>query len=69
MQTEPDQILLTRKQILQMHELASRFPEIKNFTLEIDNSSGIGPALRLKFQLFTVGADDSTVDITDVTTW
>ncbi len=64
-----DELLLTRKQIVQMHELVSKFSEVENFILEIDNRSGIGPELRLKFNLF--GSDDynATVDITDVTTW
>lgn len=64
-----DQILLTRKQIEQMHELSSRFPEVDNFTLEIDNSSGIGPELRLRFCLFNADSDNITANITDVTTW
>jgi hypothetical protein len=52
-----------------MHDLVSKFSEVENFILEIDNRSGIGPELRLKFNLF--GSDDynATVDITDVTTW
>ena len=64
-----DQILLTKKQIEQMHELSSRFPEVDNFTLEIDCSSGIGPVYRLRFCLFKSDSDNTTVDITDVTTW
>jgi hypothetical protein len=66
---EPDQLLLTRKQILQMHELASKFPDVEKFVLEIDNSSGIGPQLYLRFTLFGSDDNNATVDITDVTTW
>jgi hypothetical protein len=64
-----DQILLTRKQIVQMHELVSKFSEVENFVLEIDNRSGLGPELRLKFTLFGFDDNNATVDITDVTTW
>jgi hypothetical protein len=63
-----DQILLTRQQIEQMHELSRRFPEVNDFTLEM-GSSGIGPVLKLKFCLFRSDTDNVTVDITDVTTW
>ncbi len=52
-----------------MHELVSKFSEVDNFVLEIDNRSGIGPELRLKFTLFGFDDNNATVDITDVTTW
>lgn len=64
-----DQLLLTRKQIEQIHALSEKFPEVNDFTLEIDNTSGIGPVFRLKFCLFQSDIDNVTVDITDVTTW
>lgn len=60
-------LLLTRKQITAMADIAERFSEVQNFTLEIDNTSGIGPAYRLKFSFFN--DDDVNVDLTDVSTW
>ena len=50
-----------------MAQLVERFPEIDDYTLEIDNGSGIGPTYTIKFSLYL--DNDFKVDITDVTTW
>lgn len=62
-----DTLLLTKDQIKKMAQLVERFPEIDDYTLEIDNSSGIGPTYTIKFSLYL--DNDFKVDITDVTTW
>lgn len=51
--------------------IANHFKEVEWFTLEESNSSGIGPTVVVKFNLFNDADKDSdtVVDITDVTTW
>jgi hypothetical protein len=62
--------LLNRKQILQLAELAEKFPDTEWFTLESDSSSGIGAAITVKFTALDKDKDfDTTVDITDLSTW
>ena len=60
-------IVLSREQINKLTEIVNHFPEINHFTLQVDSSSGIGPGVHVKFDLF--GTDDVKVDITDVTNW
>lgn len=51
--------------------MASHFKEVEWFTLEETMTNGIGPAVVVKFNLFNDDDKDidTTVDITDVTTW
>jgi hypothetical protein len=63
-------IKLNRKQILQLFDLYNRFDDIEWFEIEQSHESGIGPTVRIKFDLFNRDhKPDTTIDITDVTTW
>jgi hypothetical protein len=66
-----NEFALNRKQINKLIEIATKFPDVEWFTLTDDRSSGIGPTIKVKFNLF--GDDDkdidTIVDITDVSTW
>jgi hypothetical protein len=68
---EPNQFALNRKQIEKLAKMADHFKEVEWFTLEESLSSGIGPTVVVKFNLFNdIEKDiDTTVDITDVNTW
>lgn len=68
---QPNQFALNRKQIEKLAKMAVHFEEVEWFTLEESLSSGIGPTVVVKFNLFNdSGKDiDTTVDITDVSTW
>lgn len=62
---------LNRSQIEKLAKMAEHFKEVEWFILEETMTSGIGPAVVVKFNLFN-DADkdiDTTVDITDVSTW
>jgi hypothetical protein len=66
----PVQIHLTRKQVLQMAEMANHFTGVDDFTLEVSHESGIGPSMRFKFTLDLAGeSKDVAVDTTDVSNW
>jgi hypothetical protein len=64
-------IALNRQQVDKLAEIATHFKEVEWFTIEIDNSSGIGAGIIVKFNMF--GDDDKDTDtqvnITDVSTW
>ena len=63
-------ITLSRKQVLQLAELAAKFPDTEWFSLETDSSSGIGTQICVKFDMFKNMSDlDTTVNITDFSTW
>ena len=64
-------ISLTRKQVLQLAEIAAKFPESEWFTIEMSNASGIGTNVTVKFDMFKDNRKDfdTTVDITDLSTW
>ena len=68
---QPNQFSLNRNQIEKLAKMAAHFKEVEWFTLEESHSSGIGPAVVVKFNLFNdLDKDtDTTVDITDVSTW
>lgn len=68
---QPHQFALNRKQIEKLSKMAEHFHEVEWFTLEEDLSSGIGPTVVVKFNLFNDDDKDidTTVDITDVSTW
>lgn len=67
----PNQFVLNRTQVEKLAKMASHFNEVEWFTLEENHSSGIGPTVVVKFNLFndTDKDIDTTVDITDVSTW
>lgn len=64
---QPKQFNLARSQIEKLAKICEHFKEVDNFTLEETNESGIGPSIRVRFNLFD--KDDTNVDITDVSTW
>lgn len=68
---KPYQFSLNRVQIEKLAKMAEHFKEVEWFTLEESTSSGIGPTVVVKFNLFNDNDKDvdTTVDITDVTTW
>jgi hypothetical protein len=56
--------------VLQLAELAEKFPDTEWFSLETDSSSGIGTQICVKFDMFKSGVPgDTTVNITDFSTW
>ena len=68
---KPNQFSLNRKQVEKLAQMAEKFPDVEWFTLEENLSSGIGPTVVVKFNLFNDNDKDidTTVDITDVSTW
>jgi len=62
---------LNRTQVEKLAKMVEHFKEVEWFTLEETNTSGIGPAVTVKFNLFNDDDKDvdTTVDITDVSTW
>lgn len=62
---------LNRTQIEKLAKMSAHFKEVEWFTLEETNISGIGPTVVVKFNLFNDDDKDidTTVDITDVSTW
>lgn len=66
-----NEFALNRKQVGQLAQLAEHFPEVEWFTLTEESSSGIGPTVAVKFNLFgdRDKDTDTTVNITDVSTW
>jgi hypothetical protein len=67
----PAQFALNRTQVEKLSKMAAHFKEVEWFTLEESHSSGIGPTVVVKFNLFNDNDkdNDTTVDITDVSTW
>jgi hypothetical protein len=67
---QPTQFCLNRTQIEKLAKIAAQFKEVDWFILE-EASSGIGPTVVVKFNLFNDNDKDidTTVDITDVSTW
>jgi hypothetical protein len=66
-----NQFALNRKQVEKLAKMSEQFPKVEWFSLEERLDSGIGPSVVVRFNLF--GDDDkdidTTVDITDVSTW
>ena len=63
-------ITLSCKQVLQLAELAAKFPDTEWFVIETDSSSGIGTQICVKFDMFKNMSDlDTTVNITDFSSW
>jgi hypothetical protein len=65
------ELALNRKQLGQLTEIYQHFKEVEWFTIETNNLSGIGPGIVVKFNMFgdKDKDTDTTVDITDVSTW
>ena len=65
------ELALNRKQLGQLAKIYNHFKEVEWFTIEADSTTGIGANVVVKFKLF--GDDDkdtdTTVNITDVSTW
>ena len=63
--------VLNRTQVEKLAKMAAHFKEVEWFTLEESSTSGIGPTVIVKFNLFADSDKDmdTTVDITDVSTW
>ena len=65
------ELALNRKQLGKLAEIYTHFKEVEWFTIQVDQSSGIGEGITVSFNLF--GDDDKDVDtkidITDVSTW
>lgn len=68
---DPTQFSLNRSQIKKLSSIVDHFKEVEWFTLEESKTSGIGPTVTVKFNLFNDDDKDidTTVDITDVSTW
>lgn len=62
---------LNRTQVEKLAKMAAHFKEVEWFILEETMTSGIGPTITVKFNLFNDNDKDidTTVDITDVSTW
>jgi len=62
---------LNRMQVEKLAKMATHFKEVEWFTLEATSTSGIGSTVTVKFNLFNDDDKDidTTVDITDVSTW
>ena len=62
---------LTRVQILKLAKLAEKFPDVVWFSFEDGISNGIGPTTYVKLNLFGDAEKDldTTIDITDTSTW
>lgn len=67
MKKESSRFSLNRTQVEKLAKIAEQFKEVEYFTLEQDHASGIGPTVRVRFNLFD--KNDTNVDITDVSTW
>jgi hypothetical protein len=64
---QPNQFVLTKSQIEKLVKITEHFKEVDQFILEETHESGIGPTVRVRFNLFD--KNDTNVDITDVSTW
>jgi len=66
-----NEFTINRTQLLKLAEIAAHFKEVEWFTLVERSDSGIGPSVEVKFSLFKDDDkdNDTTVDITDVSTW
>jgi len=57
---------LTQTQIKTLADIANRFPEIPQFEIVEEHTSGIGPTTTVRFELL---GKDVNVDNTDVSSW
>ena len=58
--------ILTQTQIKTLTDIANRFPEVPQFEIVEEHSSGIGPTTTVHFELL---GKDIKVDNTDVSNW
>ena len=64
------ELALTQKQVLQLAEIAKKFPDTEWFTIQESSPSGIGAELLVKFTIFDYSKDyDTIVDLTDLGSW
>ena len=65
------ELALNRKQLGKLVEIYNHFHEVEWFTIAVDHDSGIGEGLVVKFNMFGDNDKDTdtTVNITDVSTW
>ena len=68
---KPNKFALNRKQVEKLAKMPENFSDVEWFTLEERLDSGIGPTVVVRFNLFGDNDKDidTTVDITDVSTW
>ena len=57
---------LTQTQIKTLADIANRFPEVPQFEIVEEHSSGIGPTTTVQFELL---GKEVKVDNTDVSNW
>lgn len=62
-------IVLSRKQLAQIAEIADRYKDIKLFTIDSKSLSGIGPSISVGVGFDLFDRTDTLIDITDVDTW
>lgn len=62
-----NEIILTRKQLKKLNEIAYHFKDTNIFTIQSEDVSGIGPSVVVKFDLLE--KNDVIVNITDVSEW
>ena len=65
------ELALNRKQLGKLAEIYTHFKEVEWFTIQVDQSSGIGEGITVSFNLFNDDDKDvdTKIDITDVSTW
>ena len=66
------ELALNRKQVLQLAEIAKRFPDTEWYNIIEDNSNGVGPVVKVRCILLPDschGVYDTEIDITDITCW
>lgn len=67
-----NEIHLTKTQLQQLALIVEKFPDIEEFTLRTESTSGIGPTTFLSFALWDENRNnkvDIKVDITDFSNW
>jgi hypothetical protein len=62
-----NRIVFSRKQIEQLTAIANQFDNVTTFTVDSESTSGIGPTISVKIDLFE--NLDTKIDITDVGNW
>lgn len=60
-------LVLSKSEIEKLFKITEQFKDVERFTIEQDNSSGIGSTYTVKFDLFD--KNDTKIDITDVANW
>jgi hypothetical protein len=60
-------VTLNREQVKKLTEIVDHFKEVEYFDIQVDQSSGIGTGLSVRFDLFK--PKDTKIDITDYDKW